>query len=172
MNNRFFEQAEHFFKPMADIMALQAKTFEALTEKQTGLMTEVWNDGLNCAKDMSDKRDAQAFYSAQKDYWENVNHKVSNAAQDSYSLLTEAQGQMGEIMQDSFTTANFSRMAESFNEAVESAQRTTQAAAEDISRSTTKSAQTAQAQTGKTASKAAESTGSGAQSASSSKKKS
>ena len=105
MNNQFFQQSEQFFKPMTDLMALNAKTFEALTEKQTGLMSDVWNDGVNYARHLSDKQDVESFYTSQKEFWEGMSQKFSNTAKDSYALLSEAQERMTELMQDSMGKA-------------------------------------------------------------------
>lgn len=131
MNNQFFQQAEQFFKPISEIAALNARTFEALAEKQTSLMTGVWNDSINCAKELSDKRDVASFYSSQKSFWEGVNQKFSSTARDSYNLLTEAQEEMGKLVQDSISAVDIPSVAEPF---MQSAYRAQEVAEETASR--------------------------------------
>jgi hypothetical protein len=156
MNNRFFQQAEQLFKPMADIAALNAKTLEALAEKQTGLMSEVWTDGMNYARNISEKRDVESLYTSQKDFWENMSQKFSTTAQDSFAVLTEAQGKMTELMQDSIASVDFASMADTFSENAEQAARATQSqaqraanAAESTAKSTAKTAKKSKTQTAK-----------------------
>lgn len=165
MNDQIFQQAEQFFKPITEIMALNARTFEALAEKQTGLMSEMWNDGINYAKDLSDKRDAKSFYASQKDYWEGVNQKVSATARDSYNVLTDAQEEMTKLVQSSISSVDLSSAIEPFMQGAYSAQETAQRAAQ----STAKTAQKAQSQAADSASKTAQSASKSASHSSSSK---
>lgn len=150
MSNQFFQQTEHFFKPVTEMMALNARTFEALAGKQTGLMSDMWNDGLNYAKDLSDKRDVTSFYDSQKDFWEGVNNKVNSTACDSYEVLTEAQEEWGKLMQDSISSVDIPAAAESFVKTAYKAQD----AAQDAAKSTARTAQKTQHQASKSASKA------------------
>lgn len=154
MNERLFQQAEQIFKPMTDMMALNAKTFEALAEKQTALMSDMWNDGLSYARNLSDKQDVESFYTSQKDYWETVNQKFNSTAQDAYKLLTEAQERMGELMQDSISAVDVPG-SEPFKQAAHTAQSSAKSAA----KSATKTAQKTQSQASKGASTAASKAG-------------
>jgi hypothetical protein len=128
MDNPIFQQSEQFFKPMTDMMALNARTFEALAEKQTGLMSEMWNDGVNYARGLSEKRDVESFYSSQKEFWDKVNQKVSSTAKDSYALLTEAQEKMSGLMQDSIGSVDTSGFGDAFAKTADAAQESTKAA--------------------------------------------
>ncbi len=128
MNNPIFQQSEQFFKPMTDMMALNAQTFEALAEKQTGLMSDMWNDGVNYARGLSDKRDIESFYTSQKDFWDKVNQRVSSTAKDSYALLTEAQEKMSGLMQDSIGSMDGSALGEAFAKPADAAQQSAKAA--------------------------------------------
>lgn len=148
MNERFFQQAEQFFKPMTEMMELNARTFEALAEKQTALMSDVWNDGLSYARNLSDKKDVESLYSSQKDYWESVNQKFNSTAQDAYKLLTETQEKWGEIMQDSISAVDIPG-AEPFAQAAHRAHST----AKSTAKSATQAAQKTQSHASKSASK-------------------
>lgn len=140
MNNPIFQQSEQFFKPMADMMALNARTFEALAEKQTDLMSDVWNDGVNCARGISDKRDVESLYATQKDFWDTVNQKVSSTAKDSYALLTEAQEKMSELIQDSMSAVDVNALSETFEKSVNAAQDTAKSAARSASHASSQAA--------------------------------
>ena len=146
MDIPIFQQSEQFFKPMTDMMALNARTFEALAEKQTGLMSEVWNDGVNYARGLSEKRDIESFYSAQKDFWDKVNQKVSSTAKDSYALLTEAQEKMSGLMQDSIGSVDSGGFGDAFAKTADAAQESTKAAAQESTKAAAQAANQAAAQ--------------------------
>lgn len=166
MNNQFFQQAEQFFKPISEMVALNARTFEALAEKQTGLVSAMWNDSMSCARSMADSRDIESFFSTQNNYWEGVNQKFSSTARDSYNLLTEAQEEMGKLVQDSISAVDMQSVAQPFmnaayqaqdaaQSATNTAQSTARSAAESAAEASSRTAQKAQSQTAKTAGKAA-----------------
>lgn len=166
MNDQLFQQAEQFFKPITDIMALNARTFEALAEKQTGLMSDMWNDGITYAKDLSDKKDVKSFYESQKEYWDGVHQKFNSTARDSYNLLSEAQEEMSKLVQDSISSVDIPSVVEPFMQSAYSAQdraqRTTQNAAESAAKATEKTVQKTQSQAAKAASKTAQAAATGA----------
>jgi phasin family protein len=169
MNNQFFQQAEQFFKPISEMMALNARTLEALAEKQTGLVSAMWNDSMSCARSMADSRDVASFLSTQNNFWEGMNQKFSSTARDSYTLLTEAQEEMGKLVQDSISAVDMQSVTQPFmsaayqaqdaaQSATNTAQNTARSAAEnaaEASSRTAQAAQKAQSQTAKTAGKAA-----------------
>lgn len=166
MNDQLFQQAEQFFKPITEIMALNARTFEALAEKQSGLMSDMWNDGISYARDLSDKKDVRSFYESQKEYWDGVQEKLNSTARDSYTLLTEAQGEMSRLLQDSIASVDIPSAVEPFVRSASSVQEKAQAQGEEVAeaaaKATAKAAQKAQAQASKTATKAAQAAASGA----------
>ncbi len=100
MYDKVFDQAGSFFKPMTDIFQLNAETLDTLRVKQTDLVQEVVADSIEYAKGVSKPNlDIDTFVGAQQAYWEGLRNKLTTSAQDSYDLISDAQGKVGELLQ-------------------------------------------------------------------------
>ncbi len=117
MFEKFVEQTQNAFKPMSEIMALNVKAMEQLVDKQSTLVTGVMNDGVTYAKDVVAQKDVAGIYQAQKNYVEGVQEKMVSATKDVYSVMTEAQEKVGDLMKGAMaevkpvTTATSSKSA-------------------------------------------------------------
>ncbi|MEJ2419399.1 MAG: phasin family protein [Exilibacterium sp.] len=98
MYNKFVEQSQSFVKPLGELAALNVKAIEQLIEKQSALFSGVLNDGVTYAKDLAEQKDIAGVYNTQKAYFEGVQDKVVTVAKDVYSVVTEAQDKVGEVM--------------------------------------------------------------------------
>lgn len=106
MYEKVFEQAGSFFKPMSDIFQLNAETLDTLRVKQTDLVQEVVADSIEYAKGVSKPNlDVDTFVEAQQAYWEGLRSKITSNAQDSYDLISDAQGKVGELIQGAWEVA-------------------------------------------------------------------
>ncbi|TQV66138.1 phasin family protein [Exilibacterium tricleocarpae] len=103
MFEKFVEQTQSAFKPMSEIMALNVKAMEQLVDKQSTLLTGVMNDGVTYAKDVVAQKDIAGVYQAQKNYMEGVQEKMVSVTKDVYSVMTEAQEKMGDVMKGAVT---------------------------------------------------------------------
>ena len=103
MYGKFFEQADSFFKPINELMALNVKALDAMREKQTDPVNEVMADSIEYAKDLAKPDiDVDAFVAKQQTYWEGLRTKISSNAQDNYDLISDVQGKMGDLLQDAW----------------------------------------------------------------------
>ncbi len=100
MYDKVFEQAGSFFKPMTDILELNVEIMETLRNKQTDLVSEVVSDSIEYAQGVSKPdMDVDSFVERQTAYWEGLRDKLTNNAQDSYEMISQAQGRVGELLQ-------------------------------------------------------------------------
>ena len=100
MYDKVFEQAGSFFKPMTDILELNVETLEALRTKQTNLVNDVMSESLEYAQGVSKPNmDVDSFVERQTAYWESLRDKLTSNAQDSYEVISQAQGRVGELLQ-------------------------------------------------------------------------
>ncbi len=99
------EQFQKSFKPVGEIMTVNAKALEQLAEKQTALFTSLLSDSVTYAEGLGTKTDMNAVMEAQKTYAEGVQEKFVTAAKDSYAVMSETQEKLGELMKDVFTQA-------------------------------------------------------------------
>lgn len=103
MYDKVFEQAGTFFKPMTAILELNAEAFDTLRTKQADLLNEVVADSIEYAKGFSKPNsDVDTFIESQTAYWEGLRDKLTTNAQDSYELLSETQGKVGELISGAF----------------------------------------------------------------------
>ncbi len=100
MYDKVFEQAGSFFKPMTDILELNVETLEALRTKQTDLINDVMSESLEYAQGVTKPNtDVDSFVERQTAYWESLRDKLTSNAQDSYEVISQAQGRVGELLQ-------------------------------------------------------------------------
>lgn len=105
MFDKIAEQFQNSFKPMSELVAVNAKAVEQLAKQQTTLFTGVLNDGVAYAEGLSGQKDIAGIVEAQKVYAEGVQEKVVSAAKDAYAVMAETQEKAGEILKGAFTQA-------------------------------------------------------------------
>ncbi|MFL0810668.1 MAG: phasin family protein [Agarilytica sp.] len=106
MYDKVFEQAGSFFKPMTAIMELNAEAFDTLRTKQTDLLNEVVSDSIEYAKGFSKPNmDVDTLIETQQIYWEGIREKLTTSAQDSYEVISETQGKVGDLITGAFDGA-------------------------------------------------------------------
>lgn len=98
MYDKIIEQAQAASKPMTDLLALNTKTIENLTEKQTSLVSEILNHNMSYAKDFSSQKDIASIYETQKNYMEGLQEKMVSATKDAYSIITSAQEEAASLV--------------------------------------------------------------------------
>mgnify|MGYP000728288824 CR=1 FL=1 len=98
MYDKFFEQAQTAFKPMNELMTFNAKLMEEAAEKQKTFITDMVNDSMSFAKDLSAQKDYSGIYQVQKTYWEGVQEKCMSASTDAYDFFTRSQEKASEVV--------------------------------------------------------------------------
>ena len=99
MYDKILEQAQAATKPMTDLFALNSKTIESLTEKQTGLVSEILNHNMSFAKNIAAQKDITSIYETQKSYVEGIQEKMVAATKDTYSIISTAQEEATSLVQ-------------------------------------------------------------------------
>ncbi|VUD69030.1 hypothetical protein TDB9533_04394 [Thalassocella blandensis] len=100
MYEKVFEQAESFFKPFNDMIALNMEALDKIREQQTELYNELMADGIEYAKDLSKPSlDIAEIFASQQSYIEGVKDKITASAYSSYDCWADAQGKSGELWQ-------------------------------------------------------------------------
>lgn len=92
------EQLKSAMKPVSELASLNLNTFQQLAEKQSALYSSLVSEGMAYAEKATQQKDVTSFVEAQKAYFETLQTSVTDAAKDSYSVLTEAQQKAGELL--------------------------------------------------------------------------
>lgn len=101
MYEKFFEQTQNAMKPFSELMTLNAKILEEATEKQKNFFTEMLNDSMAFAKEMSSQKDYSGVYQTQKTYLEGLQEKWIAASTDAYEMMTSSQEKVSEVIKSS-----------------------------------------------------------------------
>jgi|GEM_PF-1494489 len=99
MYEKMYQQAESLLKPFGDIMSLNFEVMDAIREKQADFLSGMLLDSIEHVKDLSGQTSLELICEVQKKYWESVQEKVSANTQDSYTLLSDSQEKLGEVIQ-------------------------------------------------------------------------
>jgi len=106
MYGKLFETADSFFKPINDLLAINAQALDAMREKQVDLVNEVMADSIEYAKGIAKPSlDMDTFVATQQNYWQGLQTKISSSAQDNYDLIADVQGKMGDLLQEVFDSS-------------------------------------------------------------------
>ena len=100
MYEKVFEQAESFFKPFNEIIALNMEAWDKIREQQTELYQELMADGIEYAKDISKpSMDIAEIFASQQSFVEGVKDKLTTNAYNNYDYLADVQGKSSELWQ-------------------------------------------------------------------------
>lgn len=92
------EQLKETMKPVTELATLNMSTLQALAEKQNALFSTLLSSGVTFAETASQQKDMASLAEAQKAYLETLQETVSNAAKETYTLVSSTQAQAGEMM--------------------------------------------------------------------------
>ena len=92
------EQLKNSMKPVTDLATLNMTTLQALVEKQNALFSTLLSGGVAFAESASQQKDVTSLAEAQKEYLASLQETVTQAAKDTYTLVSGAQAQAGEMM--------------------------------------------------------------------------
>jgi phasin family protein len=101
MYDKFFEQAQTAMKPMTELMTFNAKLMEDVAEKQKSFVTDIIEDGMSFAKEMSAQKDYSGVYQTQKAYLEGMQAKWIAASTEAYEMMTSTQEKMSDVIKSS-----------------------------------------------------------------------
>lgn len=92
------EQLKSSMKPLTEIAALNMSTLQDLTEKQSALFSTLMSDGVSFFEKATQQKDLSSLTEAQKAYAEQLQGTLTDAAKDTYGVLTETQQKTAELV--------------------------------------------------------------------------
>jgi hypothetical protein len=98
MLDKMNEQLKETMKPVTELATLNMSTLQELAEKQNALFSTLLSGGLAFAETASQQKDVTSLAEAQKAYLENLQETVTQAAKDTYTLVSTTQAKAGEMM--------------------------------------------------------------------------
>ena len=96
---------EEAMKPVTDMIELNKKTLETLTEKQTALVKSLFDGSVAQAKELSSTTDLSSAMASQKTYLEGVQKQLVEAAQDTQAVLVGARDEAAEAVKTAVESA-------------------------------------------------------------------
>ncbi|MFQ3248510.1 phasin family protein [Glaciecola sp.] len=98
MLDQINEQLKESMKPVTELATLNMSTLQALAEKQNALFSTLLSGGVSFAETASQQKDVTKLAEAQKAYLEGLQETVTEAAKETYTLVSGAQAQAGEMI--------------------------------------------------------------------------
>lgn len=105
MYDKIIAQAEQFFKPFEEIIALQTQTLEAISQRQSELVSGVWDDSVSYAQNLAGQNSVDGFVKYQQEYLEGMQTRMRSAAEESFDILTASSDKIGSLWQESLSEA-------------------------------------------------------------------
>ena len=96
---------EEAMKPVTDMIELNKKTLETLTEKQTALVKSLFDGSVAQAKELTATTDLSSAMASQKTYLEGVQKQLVEAAQDTQAVLVGARDEAAEAVKTAVESA-------------------------------------------------------------------
>lgn len=98
MLDKMNEQLKETMKPVTELATLNMATLQELAEKQNALFSTLLSSGVAFAETASQQKDITSLAEAQKAYLETLQETVTQAAKDTYTLVSSTQTKAGEMM--------------------------------------------------------------------------
>ncbi|MDT0582286.1 MULTISPECIES: phasin family protein [Alteromonadaceae] len=92
------EQLKESMKPVTELATLNMSTLQALAEKQNALFSTLLSGGVSFAETASQQKDVMSLAETQKAYLESLQETVTDAAKETYTIVSGAQAKAGEMM--------------------------------------------------------------------------
>jgi hypothetical protein len=98
MLDKMNEQFQATMKPVTELATLNMSTLQELAQKQNALFSALLSSGVTFAETASQQKDITSLAEAQKAYLETLQETVTQAAKDTYTLVSSTQAKAGEMM--------------------------------------------------------------------------
>ena len=102
MYEQFTAQFEDSLKPVSELMKINVKTAETLAQQHTSFFTAAMNDGLAYSQTLMAQKDLAGYLNINKEFGEDLQTKVVEAAKEAYATITEAQDAATELFKGAF----------------------------------------------------------------------
>lgn len=87
MYEKVFEQADSLLKPADEILVSNAKTLDALGEKQRDFLTGMLSDNLDYAQELSKSPGLDTFFESHNAYISSMQKKIESNTREAFALL-------------------------------------------------------------------------------------
>ena len=94
------DQLKESMKPVTELATLNMSTLQDIAEKQNALFSSLLNDGMSFVENASKQKDVMSLAEAQKAYIEGLQETVTDAAKESYEVITAAQKKATELVKE------------------------------------------------------------------------
>ena len=98
MLDKINDQLKDSMKPVTELATLNMATLQELAEKQNALFSTLLSSGVAFAENASQQKDVTSLAEAQKEYLESLQATVTQAAKETYTLVSGAQAKAGEMI--------------------------------------------------------------------------
>jgi|GEM_PF-1322199 len=99
MFNQYAEQFQGYLTPFNQLLASNVRVLEKLAQVQTELFVGVLDDGVDYLQGLSGKRDLATIAEAQRQYMQNLQGRLTEAARETYSVFALNSEQTSEVLQ-------------------------------------------------------------------------
>ena len=100
MIDKVNEQIQKSLQPVMELASANTQALERLTSQQSALLTSLFEDSVSFTQGVIELQDFDSLVQAQQAYAEEVQGKISAAAQDAYDVISGVQGKIGEVLQN------------------------------------------------------------------------
>lgn len=100
MLDQLNNQMQESMKPVTELATLNMNTMQDLAEKQNAFFSKLLNDGMAFVETAGKQKDVMSLAEAQKAYLTGLQEAVTEAAKESYELITATQQKAADMMKE------------------------------------------------------------------------
>ncbi len=94
------DQLKETMKPVTELATLNMSTLQNIAEKQNALFSSLLSDGMAFVETASKQKDVMSLAETQKAYIEGLQETVTEAAKESYEVISAAQKKATDLVKD------------------------------------------------------------------------
>ena len=103
MLSKIAKQIQNVAQPFNEVMSINAKAIEQLTQQNAALFTDMIKGNVAFAQGITEQKDIAGVVNAQKAYVQGVQGQLVSAAKESYSVIAETQEKAGDVLKGTFS---------------------------------------------------------------------
>ncbi len=92
------DQLKDSMKPVTELATLNMNALQDIAEKQNALFSSLLNDGMSFVESASQQKDVMSLAETQKAYLEGLQETVSDAAKETYEVITATQQKATDVI--------------------------------------------------------------------------
>ncbi len=99
---KFSEQLSSAQKPVGELVAINAKALERLTQQQADLLSGLLDQGVTYVEGVGAVDGISSVVELQKAYVEGLREQLAGSAKNVYAIFAETQEKTGEVFKEAF----------------------------------------------------------------------